>query len=263
MGVIPLSATDLALAGALVLALAALAWAGRFGVARTLLIAAARTVVQLLLVGLVLKAVFGLATLPWVAGLAFAMLLLAGREVMARQRRRLAGPWGYGLGTVSMFLSAFTVTVFALVAVVGPTPWYEPRYAIPLLGMLLGNTMNGVAIGLDRITSGAVEARAAIEARLALGERAAEAVAPLRREAVRAGLIPIVNAMSAAGVVSLPGMMTGQILAGTPPMEAVRYQVLIMFLIAAGTGFGTLAAVWLAARRLFDARERLRLERLR
>ncbi len=260
---IPLSPLDLALAAALVLALAAVAWAGRLGVARGLLVAAARTAVQLLLVGLVLKVVFAQAGLGWVAALAALMLLLAGREVMARQGRRFRGPWGYALGTLSMFLSAFTVTVFALTVIIGSVPWYEPRYAIPLLGMLLGNTMNGVALGLDRVTAGAMAARAAIEARLALGARAAEAVAPLRREAVRAGLIPIVNAMSAAGIVSLPGMMTGQILAGTPPMEAVRYQVLIMFLIAAGTGFGTLAAVWLASRRLFDGRERLRLERLR
>jgi putative ABC transport system permease protein len=76
-------------------------------------------------------------------------------------------------------------------------------------------------------------------------------------------LIPIVSAMAAAGIVSLPGMMTGQILAGNPPMEAVKYQILIMFSIAAATGFGTLAAVWLGARRLFDERQRLRLDRLR
>ncbi|EXI73213.1 MAG: ABC-type uncharacterized transport system, permease component [Candidatus Accumulibacter sp. SK-11] len=76
-------------------------------------------------------------------------------------------------------------------------------------------------------------------------------------------MIPIVNAMSAAGIVSLPGMMTGQILAGTPPVEAVKYQILVMFLIAAGTGFGTMVAVSFAARRLFDERQRLRLDRLR
>jgi putative ABC transport system permease protein len=68
--------------------------------------------------------------------------------------------------------------------------------------------------------------------------------------------------MSAAGLVSLPGMMTGQILAGNPPVEAVKYQILIMFLIAGGTGLGTLAALWLGSRRLFDARQRLRLDRL-
>ena len=69
--------------------------------------------------------------------------------------------------------------------------------------------------------------------------------------------------MAAAGLVSLPGMMTGQILAGSPPMEAAKYQLLIMFLIAGGTGLGSVAAVWIGARRLFDNRDRLRLERLR
>jgi putative ABC transport system permease protein len=71
------------------------------------------------------------------------------------------------------------------------------------------------------------------------------------------------NSMAAAGIVSLPGMMTGQILAGTPPMEAVKYQLLIMFLITAGTGFGTFAAVNMGAKRLFDERQRLRLDRLK
>jgi putative ABC transport system permease protein len=79
---------------------------------------------------------------------------------------------------------------------------------------------------------------------------------------MRVGMIPIINAMAAAGIVSLPGMMTGQILAGSPPLEAVKYQILIMFMIAAGTGFGTVIAVWIGSRRLFDERERLRLDRL-
>ncbi|EWH02705.1 hypothetical protein Q427_07135 [Halomonas sp. BC04] len=74
--------------------------------------------------------------------------------------------------------------------------------------------------------------------------------------------MPMINAMAAAGVVSLPGMMTGQILAGTSPALAVKYQILVMFTITLGTGFGTLAAVAAGSRRLFDSRERLRLDRL-
>jgi putative ABC transport system permease protein len=68
--------------------------------------------------------------------------------------------------------------------------------------------------------------------------------------------------MAAAGLVSLPGMMTGQILGGSSPMDAVKYQILIMFLIAAGTGFGVMTAMWLLTRRLFDDRHRLRLDQL-
>ncbi|MEN8711931.1 MAG: ABC transporter permease, partial [Arenicellales bacterium] len=95
-----------------------------------------------------------------------------------------------------------------------------------------------------------------------LGETWTHAISDIRRDSIRVGMIPIINAMSVAGLVSLPGMMTGQIMAGAPPLEAVKYQILIMFLIAAGTGMGTITAIIIGCRRLFDERERLRLDRL-
>jgi len=260
MHMIALTPLDLGLAAALVLVLAALSWHMRLGLERPLLISALRTVVQLLLVGLVLKAVFATAGPLWVGLMALVMLAAAGYEVMARQQRRLKGWWGYGLGTGAMFVSSFTVTVLALFTMIGNTPWYEPQYAIPLLGMMLGNTMSGVALALDRLTQTAWQQRAVIEQRLMLGQSRGEAIDEIRREAMRSGMMHIINAMAAAGIVSLPGMMTGQILAGAPPMEAVKYQILIMFLITAGTGFGVTTALWLASRRLFDERHRLRLD---
>jgi putative ABC transport system permease protein len=262
VNLIRLTGWDLGWAVALVLLLAALSLRLRLAVTRPLLVSTLRMGVQLALIGYVLKALFSVGHPAWVALLALVMLLVAGREVTARQKRRLKGGWGYGLGTGAMFVSSFAVTVLALAAIVRPEPWYDPRYAIPLLGMLLGNTMNGVALGLNSLLSAAAERREAIEQRLMLGQPHAEATADIRREAIHTGLIPIVNAMAAAGVVSLPGMMTGQILAGAAPLEAVKYQVLIMLLIAAGAGFGLLAAVGGATRRLFDERERLRLDRL-
>ena len=260
---ITLSNPDLAIAAVLVMALALLSARLQADVSRQLLIAAARTAIQLTLIGLVLKTLFANVHLVWVTLMALFMLLVAGREVMARQKRRFRGWWGYALGTVSMFLSSFTVAVFALVVILGDTPWYTPQYAIPLLGMLLGNTMNGIAIAMDRLTTTAWEQREIIEARLMLGQSWDEAISAIRQQAIRSGLIPIINAMAAAGVVSLPGMMTGQILAGAPPVEAVKYQILIMFLITVGTGLGTLGAVTVGSRRLFDARQRLCLDRLR
>jgi putative ABC transport system permease protein len=260
---ITLTHIDLAIAASLVLLLALLSWRLRIGVSRQLLVAAARTAVQLTLIGLVLKTLFANATLGWVALLSLFMLLVAGREVMVRQERRFRGWWGYAVGTFSMFISSFAVAIFALIVILGDTPWYEPQYAIPLLGMLLGNTMSGIAIAMERLTQAAWEQRNTIEAHLMLGERWDTAIAEYRRQAIRSGLIPIINAMAAAGVVSLPGMMTGQILAGAAPVEAVKYQILIMFLIASGTGLGTLAAVSIGSRHLFDGRERLCLERLR
>ena len=96
-----------------------------------------------------------------------------------------------------------------------------------------------------------------------LGHTWSEAIGGIRRTSVRSAMIPTINSMAAAGLVSLPGMMTGQILAGNLPLEAVKYQILIMFIISAGTGFGALLAVWTGARRLFDERHRLRLDRLK
>jgi putative ABC transport system permease protein len=260
---VELSVTDLAIAAVLVLLLALLSIRLRSNISQQLIIAATRTAVQLTLIGLVLKALFANANLGWVMLMALIMLLVAGREVMARQERRFKGWLGYAVGTISMFLSSFAVTVFALVVILGEDPWYAPQYAIPLLGMLLGNTMTGIAIAMDRLTHTAWEQRAVIEARLMLGERWDQAIADYRRQAIRSGMIPIINAMAAAGIVSLPGMMTGQILAGAAPVEAVKYQILIMFLISAGTGLGTLTAVSLGSKQLFDERQRLCLDRLR
>jgi putative ABC transport system permease protein len=262
MSVLALSPFDLAIAATLVLALAALSLRLQLGVERQLLFSAARSTLQLLLIGVVLKVLFENAQLLWVALMAGVMIMLAGREVMVRQKRRLVGGWGFGVGTLSIFVSSFAITVLALLVVIGSNPWYAPQYAIPLLGMILGNTMNGIALGLDRLTQDAAQKRQIIETRLALGQNWKQAISDCRREAIRVGMIPIINAMSAAGVISLPGMMTGQILAGTPPVEAVKYQILVMFLIAGGTGFGTVVAVSLAARRLFDERQRLRLDRM-
>jgi len=262
-GLIILSPVDLGLASGLVLLLAALSWRLHLGIGNRMLIAAVRSTVQLLLLGLVLKALFSSAN-PWlVALLATVMLAVAGYEVMARQRYRLRGIWGYGTGALSMFLSSFSIATLALLILLQPQPWYTPQYAIPLLGMLLGNTMTGITVSLDSLTRQTVEKRHQIEARLALGQTAAVAIGDIRRDALRSGLIPIVNSMSTAGIVSLPGMMTGQILSGSPPMEAAKYQLMILFLIAAGTGLGSVAAVVLGSKRLFDGRSRLRRDRLK
>jgi putative ABC transport system permease protein len=263
MDVISLTSVDLSIAAFLVVVLAILSMRMKLGLTRQIIVAAIRTTVQLLLIGFVLKALFDYVNIVWLMLISFIMLIAAGREVMSRQKRKFSGLWGLGAGTVSMFISSFSITVLALTVVIDITPWYEPRYAIPLLGMMLGNTMNGIAVCLDRLTQSAWEQRKMIEARLMLGQEWSNAIEGIRRESIRSGMIPIINSMAAAGIVSLPGMMTGQIIAGSPPLEAVKYQILIMFLISGGTGFGTIVAAWIGSRRLFDDRDRLRLDRLK
>ena len=262
MTYIELSYVDIALAAMLLGINGGLSLYFRLGTGGRLLIAATRMVIQLTLVGLVLKTLFALVN-PWLTLLVgVLMVAFAGREAMARQDRTFVGLWGYGLGTGSMIMASGTVTLFALGTQFHADPWYDPRYAIPILGMILGNTMTGVSLSIDRLLSDADTGRARIEARLMLGHSFQAAMRGPLRNAMRAGLIPTVNAMAAAGLVSLPGMMTGQILAGVEPVQAVKYQLLVMFLIAGGTALGVFCATMLAVRRLSDHRDRLRLDRL-
>ncbi len=263
MNYIGLDGSDLVLASLLVLANAALSLALGLGMERRILWAATRMAVQLVLIGLVLDSLFALQSPWWTGGVAMVMVLAAGREVHGRQERPFTGGWSWGIGTGAVLFSGTVVTMLALTTQVRPDPWYDARYTIPILGMLLGNTLTGTALGLARVTDGAAQGRGAIEAQLALGATAFEALRPSLRTALRDGMMPIINAMSAAGIVSLPGMMTGQILAGAEPTEAIKYQILIFFLIAGATALGVLVAVCGGAWRLTDSRHRLRLDRLR
>jgi UDP-glucose/iron transport system permease protein len=261
-GYVALSYTDLALAsGFLVLNGVLSIWLG-LGLERRLAVAAVRMFVQLSLVGLVLKTLFGLAS-PWLTGLwIIFMLLFAGREVRARQEDRITGWWGYGIGAGAMALSAGVVAVFALSVLVRPDPWWAPQFALPLLGMILGNAMNGVSLGLNSLHRAIKREARAIEAQLMQGATRWQAARPFVKDALKTGFIPIINAMAATGIVSLPGMMSGQILSGIDPREAVKYQILVLLLIAGSTGIGVMLATFGSLYRLTDERHRLRPDRL-
>jgi putative ABC transport system permease protein len=260
MNVISLSSFDLAIAASLLVVLSLVSMLLSLGLEKKIILFACRMTAQLLLIGLVLRYLFASGSLLLVLSMATVMLLAAGREVWARQQRKIAGISGYTLSIAAMFVSSFSVTALALLVIIRVEPWYTPQYAIPLLGMLLGNTMTGISLAMDRMTDQLFRQRGVVEQRLLLGQSWQEASRDIRSDCMRTGMIPIINSMAAAGLVSLPGMMTGQILGGTPPVEAVKYQILIMFLIAAGTGFGVISAIWMSGMLLFDKRHRLRLE---
>lgn len=259
---VPLAYSDLIVAAALVAINGAISFAYGLKLEKTLAIASLRMVVQLTAVALVLKFIFAQTSPLWTVLFASVMALAAGTEIVMRQEHRFAG-WRAMLLSSSPAFVAGLMTTFVALAVIQPQPWHAPRILLPLLGMLVGNALSGVALALDTMTSAAIRERAQIEARLALGATRFEAFEEILRRSLRTGLMPILNAMAAAGIVSLPGMMTGQILAGIDPVDAAKYQVLIMFLIAGATAIavlaGALASVWL----LTDERHRLRLDRLK
>lgn len=253
---------DLGLAALLLLVNGAISVAFRLGLERTLLIATLRMVAQLGCVGFVLKLVFEQTSPLWTAVVALVMIVFAGLEVRQRQTTPVAGWASFGLGPATLLVVGMLAATFVTYAVIRHEPWHAPRVFLPILGMILGNALTGVALTLETVTQAASRERAAIEARLALGHTRLEAFAGVLHRALTTAMIPMINAMAVAGIVSLPGMMTGQILSGTDPVEAAKYQIMIMFAIGGATALAVVAAalggVWL----LTDDRWRLRLDRL-
>jgi putative ABC transport system permease protein len=259
---VALSPLDLTVAGLLVAASAAASLVLALGIHRALLIAAIRMVAQLLLVGLALRLVFASAS-PWItAGTIALMLAAASREVGARSPRRLAGGWHLAVGALTTVAATLPVALIVLTTALRPHPWYDPRHAIPLVGILLGTVMNAGSLAITSFVGTVARERTAIESHLALGATREQALGPYIRQAVLAGMLPSLNQMAAAGIITLPGIMTGQVLAGMDPIAAATYQILLMFVLATGAFLGSALAAFSVMRRLTDDRHRLRLDRL-
>ncbi len=215
--------------GLMVAAIALSAWQ-RLGLEWNLAIATLRTIVQLLVVGYLLAIVFALRD-PWVI-LAVMAVMLSIATVVARNRISKKVPNLLPIVGGSIGISTALTLAYINFVVIRPELWYEPQYVIPLAGILLGNAMNGAAIAGERLVTTLNSSQLEIETYLCLGATPQQAIAHYRREAIKAGLIPTLNAMLVVGIVTLPGIITGQLLSGVSPLDAALYQMLIMFMLA-------------------------------
>jgi putative ABC transport system permease protein len=254
-GVIDIAPWRLALALVFSLVAGGCSIALKLDLGRDIAIGTVRTFAQLFLMGWVLGVVFQ-ADSPWLVLAVFlAMAGAAAHTARARVKEKavhFALPMYFGMAAVYLLV---TVTVTG--AIVHAQPWWTPQYFLPIGGMVLGNSMNSVALALDRLFSDLRSHAQLVEMRLCLGANPAEASAGEVRAAVRAGMIPAVNSMMAVGLVSLPGMMTGQILGGSDPTVAIRYQIVVMLMIVGATALGSTLLTLLIRRRCFAPGDRL------
>ncbi len=248
-GVLDITPWRLALALVFSLIAGGCSLALKLGLGRDIAIGTVRTVAQLFLMGWVLGLVFAVDS-PWlVLGLFLVMAGAAAHTARGRVRESsVAFAWPMYASMAAVYL---LVTVTVTGAIVDATPWWKPQYFLPIGGMVLGNSMNSVAVALDRLFSDLRGHAAQVEMRLCLGADAAEASAEEVKSAVRAGLIPSINSMMAVGLVSIPGMMTGQILGGTDPSQAIRYQIVVMLMIVGATALGSTMLTLIIRRRCF------------
>jgi putative ABC transport system permease protein len=254
---IKLDLTDLVWAlGMMALAIGLSSWQ-RLGLEISLAHATLRTVVQLLGVGVVLGVVFELNNPIAVLAILMVMLLIA--TVTARNRIGKKIPQVVPVVLGAMFFSTALTLSYTNLLIIQPDSWYEPQYLIPLAGIVLGNAMNGAAIAGERLVSTINSSRLEIETHLSLGATPQQAVAGYRKDAIRAGLIPTLNQMMVVGVVTLPGMITGQLLSGIPPLDAASYQILIMFMLAFANLITAVLVTQGLMRQFFNAQAQLQL----
>ena len=229
----------------------------RLGLGRDLAWGTVRTFSQLFLLGLVLEYILRVKTWWPVLGMYWVMIFFAGNIIRGRVKERAVRHWDTTL--VSMFLSYTLMTLIITGVIVRVDPWYEPRYFLPLGGMIIGNSMNAIAVALERLFGDLKKSRRQIEMTLSLGATWREASADSVKSAVRAGMIPSINSMMGVGIVFIPGMMTGQILAGADVMVAAKYQIMVMLMLVGSTALGSILVVFLALRRCFSRTGMLRL----
>jgi putative ABC transport system permease protein len=252
-----------AVAALLVVFSIALSRAARLELERALGLGAVRAALQLVAIGYALRLLIATnhpAVVSFVLGV---MWIVA---AVTSTQRLVHGPparvlFPYALAAIGLGAAVALVPVFLFI--LAPRPWYDARYVIPIGGMMLSSGMNVVAQVFERLFASAAAEEATLEQLLALGATPKQALASYVRAALRAALIPTINGLVTVGLVALPGMMTGQIVSGVAPEQAVRYQIVIMYqlvAVAAGAGF---AAARFSRDLIFTERARLRRWRAR
>lgn len=226
--------------GLMAIAIALAAWQ-KLGLEWNLTMATGRTVLQLSVVGYVLAIVFEFKNPVLVLLVLGVMLVVA--TIVARNRISQKIPRLIPLVGGSILIATALTLLYTNLLVFQPSTWYDPQYLIPLAGIVLGNAMNGAAIAGERLVSTLNTSQLEIETHLSLGATPQQAVAQYRRDAIKAGLIPTINTMMVVGLVTLPGIMTGQLLSGVNPLIAAAYQAIIIFMLA----FATLVTTLLVA----------------
>lgn len=235
----------------------ALVLAADRALSRRLLVAFARMTVQLAILAAILGWLFARNDPVTTLAALCAISVLGGLET-ANRTGRLARASVIARCAGVLALSGVIIVVPAVVIAVSPEPWHDARFVVPIFGMTVGSSITGSAVAVSLLGRTVQDRRSAIEAQLSLGRSFNEATGRIAREAVAAGMLPVVTATAATGLVTIPGMMSGQILAGASPADAIRYQIFVMALIAAVTAVSVRTGVFLELRRWTDRRGRLR-----
>jgi putative ABC transport system permease protein len=247
--IIDISIPQLLLALLFILVAQASSFIYHLGLNRDITIGTLRTFSQLFLMGYVLTFILKTSN-PWLTLGVFMVMVVSAMFIIKGRVKEKQIP--YIIPTLlTMFISYLATALFVSGLVIGITPWWEPRYFIPAGGMVIGNSMSALAISLERLFRDMRQQKDVVEMKLSLGANYREASNDIFKNAVTAGMIPSINAMMGVGLVFIPGMMSGQILAGTDPLIAIRYQIVVMLMLVGSTAVSSVIVMLVVRRRCF------------
>lgn len=194
---------------------------------KEIIISSIRMTLQLVLVGYLLVYIFDNPNAFITIGIIVLMEVFAVYTVFTKFKKQLSKSFKQVIA-VSMAVGTITCLMYFLLVVVRISPWYDPQYFIPIAGMIVGNSMTGISLGVKTLVEGMTVQRATVEEALILGATPQDASRLIINSTFDAAILPTINSMVGMGIVFLPGMMTGQILSGTNPTTAIAYQIAIM-----------------------------------
>lgn len=221
----------------------------KLGLEKDLAISTIRALIQLAVVAVVITFVFEHAGL---SGLVLLVMLVAGAITSGRRMKGVPG--AAGVGAIS--IATGSALALAILFGFGAFP-FEPQYVIPLGGMLIGNCMNAASLTGARIRDELTSKTLEVEARLALGVSAKDALRPYTRKSVTAGMIPVVDSTKNSGLIFLPGAFVGMILGGATPREAAEVQLVVLFMLLGAVSVAGMLNTYLVARRFVGEGERI------
>ncbi len=222
---------------------------------KDLIIGSIRTYIQLLIMGLALVYIFKYSN-PFLSLVVYIWMIFWAARIISK--RITAAPFPIFKPTfLCMLVTYLSINIICVGIFLQADPWYTPQLFITIGGMIIGNSMNAMAISLERLFSDTINRRKEIEQKLLFGFTSKAAIQETVRDAIKAGVSPSINNLAGVGLVFIPGMMTGQILGGEDPINAAKYQILIMLMVCSSTALGCMLTVQFMAKKLFNEKSQL------
>ena len=243
--------TSLLIVSSLVIITLVFSYSQKLKLEKEIIFSAIRAVVQLVAVGYVLEYIFGFKSPIFTTLLLLFMTFNASYNAAKRGK-------AIKHGIMISFLSIISGTIVTLtILIISKIIAYEPFQIIPISGMIISNSMVALGLCYKQITSDFKNKREEIETKLSLGADILPSSIGIIRDSIKTGMLPTIDSAKTLGIVSLPGMMTGLILAGTSPVEAIKYQIMVMFMLLSTTSISSFIACYLSYRSFFNNRKQL------